>query len=140
MQLTTPEAQNLDLNIDPVPARIKFIVSPPIWKEAWFILLLLIFLVIIGIYEYRAVNHSRNLAKLNKSLQIAKFQVEEQKEQILEQNNRDRENNQLKLRFFTSISHEFRTPLTLILGAVDKITVARVKFDCIAACRGTNLA
>ena len=131
-------ARDLDLNVDPTPARIKFEVMPPIWREVWFMSLIFVFLIIIAVYEYKAIKHSRHLAKLNKSLQLAKNQVEDQKEQILEQNKRERESNQLKLRFFTSISHEFRSPLTIILGSIDKISDANKKNDKLTLKRYIN--
>jgi signal transduction histidine kinase/AraC-like DNA-binding protein/ligand-binding sensor domain-containing protein len=122
-------SRDLDFNIDPNPAKVEFEVLPPIWRQSWFILLLTVFIATIALYEYRAIRRNHKLSRLNKSLSKVKIQLEEQKEQILEQNKREQENNQLKFKFFTSISHEFRTPLTLILGSIDKIIETNHKTD-----------
>ena len=47
--------------------------------------------------------------------------LEQQKRQIEEMSGRVHVADQRKLSFFTNISHEFRTPLTLILGLVEKL-------------------
>ena len=56
------------------------------------------------------------------------LQIEEQKEKILsqrdileQQNNQITEHEQLKSRFFANISHEFRTPLSLIQSPVEEL-------------------
>jgi len=81
-------------------AAIKIVITPPFWKTAWFTTLL-IFLAIAGLY---ALYRSRTKLKMR--------QLEEAKRE---------EMHKVQLQFFTNISHEFRTPLSLILGPLEKL-------------------
>lgn len=82
-------------------------INPPFYKTAFAYLLYILFAAFV-IWRYLIFVRSKLLLKT--SLDYEK----KQKEQI-------EEVNQSKLRFFTNISHEFRTPLTLIAGQVDML-------------------
>ena len=88
-------------------ARMKVVVHPPFYKTwfAYFIYLLLFLGTLYYIYRFK-----RSQILLRTSLEMEK----KEKKNI-------EELNKAKLRFFTSISHEFRTPLTLLITKLDSI-------------------
>ena len=86
---------------------LRITVLPPFYR-AWYAYLFYIILLIIIVWWYVAFSRSKLLLK-------ASLEYEKKEKQHLE------EANQSKLRFFTNISHEFRTPLTLITGQVDML-------------------
>jgi signal transduction histidine kinase/DNA-binding response OmpR family regulator/ligand-binding sensor domain-containing protein len=86
------------------PKKLTIIVTPPFWKTNWaYALYILLFLAL----QIAIVFYIRGRARTKKSLAIAKFKTQQLKEL-----------SDCKLQFFTNIAHEFRTPLTLILGPV----------------------
>ena len=86
---------------------IRIVVLPPWWKTWWaYSLYLLAFGGLLYIFYYYSV-------KTGKLTQELDFQ-----NRIHE---KDQELAQRKLSFFTNISHEIKTPLTLILAPIDKL-------------------
>ena len=86
---------------------IKIIILPPFWKTKW--AYLIFFIVIAGlIYAFRS--YLLFQYKLKTKLEIERIKAE-----------KTHEVDQMKLDFFGNISHEFRTPLTLISGPLDYI-------------------
>lgn len=82
-------------------------VSPPFFRS-WWAYLIYVLVIISLIYIYLSSAKSKLLLKTS-------LEYEKKEKDRIEQTN------QSKLRFFTNISHEFRTPLTLILGQVDML-------------------
>ena len=77
---------------------IVITITPPFWETWWFRALVFIILAygIIRLYRFR------------RKLELRKLE-ESKKEEM----------HQVQLQFFTNISHEFRTPLSLILGPIE---------------------
>lgn len=57
----------------------------------------------------------------NKFLEIKNNEILTQKNKILEMNEKLKETSELKNNFFTKISHEFKTPLTLIIAPIEEL-------------------
>lgn len=88
-------------------AKINIKILPPFYKTVYAYCLYIIIITIILFYLIKTYNAK---IKLQESLKYEK------------KHNHDIEMlNQSKLRFFTNISHEFRTPLTLIIGHVEML-------------------
>ncbi len=88
-------------------ATLKIKVLPPFYATPWaYIIYFVIVLLVIIYLRYSMLKRER-----------LKFAIE----QDMLQTKRNREMDEMKLRFLTNVSHEFRTPLTLILTPLDKL-------------------
>ncbi|GAL81970.1 DNA-binding response regulator [Algibacter lectus] len=89
------------------PKTLKIVIEPPFWKT-WQAYLLYFLLTALSIYI--AIKVILRIQKLNHNLEIEQLEKDKVKEI-----------NQAKLRFFSNISHELKTPLTLISGPVNAL-------------------
>ena len=85
--------------------QLKIEILPPFYKTVWAYLTYILLVICIAYFLIRTYN---NRIKLQESLKYEKKHAED-----IERLNQD------KLRFFTDISHEFRTPLTIIIGQIE---------------------
>lgn len=84
----------------------------------WIITLLMIGFVLLSIYTFWI---NVKLKKTNQELREINKKEEEQRRKLISLNTEIKEVTAQKLQFFTNVSHEVRTPLTLILGPLDKL-------------------
>ena len=85
----------------------SLVINPPFWKTWWAYSIYFI-LAAIGFFLVR--RYELNRVKLRNDLRLKEFESKKLQEV-----------DQIKSRFFANISHEFRTPLTIIIGSLEKL-------------------
>jgi signal transduction histidine kinase/ligand-binding sensor domain-containing protein/DNA-binding response OmpR family regulator len=89
------------------PLTLKIVIRPPFWA-AWWAILMYILLLLYGLwklFDYKLKKQRKAFVHAQRMLEAKQLH----------------EVDEMKFRFFTNISHEFRTPLTLILSPVEKM-------------------
>ncbi len=97
---------------------LKITVLPPFWKSPW--AYLLYFLGFVASLFY--IRH-RGILKLKTEFAAQQHQLEIERKaahEVLEAR-RMHELDLMKIKFFTNVSHEFRTPLSLILSPIEQL-------------------
>jgi len=86
---------------------ISIIITPPWWKTTWAYILYSILILSIIYFTWK--------------MQVKRIRMSHEYEMTKFESEKLHEVDEMKSRFFANISHEFRTPLTLILGPVKQI-------------------
>jgi signal transduction histidine kinase/ligand-binding sensor domain-containing protein/DNA-binding response OmpR family regulator len=101
------KASNNDMVWNDTGASIEIFITPPFWRT-WYAILFYFAVIISLLLMFK--RYALIPVEVKNKLLIQRIE-NEKKEEL----------NQLKLAFFTNISHEFRTPLTLVVGPLEKM-------------------
>ncbi|WP_159439208.1 hybrid sensor histidine kinase/response regulator transcription factor [Algoriphagus halophilus] len=102
-----------------IPLEIPILVKEYFYNQWWFYALIIIPFILGALIYIRRIKTERNRLEIEVLQRTSKIQKD--KETIIQQTVQLQELDESKSRFFTNISHEFRTPLTVILGVAEQI-------------------
>lgn len=101
------KASNRDGVWNETGASLKIIINPPLWATTW---AYLFYAILFGSLLYYIWRMQLKKVRVKHEFEMSKFEAQKLHEV-----------DEIKSHFFANISHEFRTPLTLILGPVKQI-------------------
>lgn len=127
MQLQTAHISELDQKIETLNSRIGSYLSRVATQQfvlygSLFVLVLVAGLLLVVYRSLRSKNRlNKELSLQKKKLEEQRDQLEKQRDQLIQLSHQLEEATHAKLVFFTNISHDFRTPLTLVADPVEQL-------------------
>jgi signal transduction histidine kinase/DNA-binding response OmpR family regulator len=98
--------------------KLKIKVLPPFWKSTLaYVIYLLMITGTLFFIRRRGIQKIRRQFIAEKEKQEAKLIIEQERQEVKRMQDLD----QLKTKFLTNVSHEFRTPISLIMAPVEKM-------------------
>lgn len=99
-------------------SQLKITILPPFWRTTWAYILYILATGFLLLFI-----RGRGIRKLKREFALVqeRIQARQLREQDRKEADRLRELDLLKIKFLTNLSHEFRTPISLILAPVDKL-------------------
>ena len=94
--------------VKPKEITLSIRITPPFYASIYAYIL---YVLIVAFALWKTISFNKSKILLRTSLEYE-----------MRENDRIKELNQTKLQFFTNISHEFRTPLTLIIGQIESMS------------------
>ena len=120
MQMQTQHIETLDGKIELLDKRLDdFLLRYS--SQRMFLLACLLILILVCVLLIFVVRAFWTKKRMNAELSAQKKKLEEQRDQLIELSRKLEEATHAKLAFFTNVSHDFRTPLTLIADPVEQL-------------------
>lgn len=94
-------------NAIPQEAKLKLVILPPFYKTTW---AYAVYFILMVLFAYWLITLYKNRVNNRHQVQLNLLEAEKEKELY-----------EAKIEFFTNITHEIRTPLTLIKGPLEDI-------------------